>query len=455
MICFAATVLAVGVEPAQESDDGLVDLVIGLLADSDKDVRSLALEQVRTEAPGEAATRKFAAQLPKLSADAQVGLLGALADRGDVAARPAVLQLSAGSKQSEVRIAAISALGELGETADCELLIDSLADGTPSEQAAAKNSLVRLRGDAASAAIAERMTAAAPKLRAVLIDILQARRAVSTIPAILSAAVADDPVVRAAAMKALAQLAGAQHVAAMVRGVLKAETGAERAAAEKAVMFVCHRTADPERQAEPLLAVMDSMDHADRVALLPTLGRVGGPQALEVVETALADADPALHETGLRALCHWPDASVAARLLALARSEKQAEHRIMALRAAIRVAPLRDDRTDAERLELLKQALEMATRDEERLLAIQRARAIRTPETLRLVVTFLDQPDFAQAACETIVELAHHRGLREPNKAEFHQALDKVIATSRDAVVVDRAERYKQGQTWARPIATK
>ena len=56
-----------------------------------------------------------------------------------------------------------------------------------------------------------------------------------------------------------------------------------------------------------------------------------------------------------------------------------------------------------------------------------------------------------QPACETIVELAHHRELREPNKSEFDPALDKVIKLSTDAVVVDRANRYKKGETWARP----
>ena len=55
--------------------------------------------------------------------------------------------------------------------------------------------------------------------------------------------------------------------------------------------------------------------------------------------------------------------------------------------------------------------------------------------------------------CETIVELAHHRGLREPNKAEFDPLLDRVMATSKDEVVVDRAQRYKKGETWNRPKA--
>ena len=51
----------------------------------------------------------------------------------------------------------------------------------------------------------------------------------------------------------------------------------------------------------------------------------------------------------------------------------------------------------------------------------------------------------------SIVDLAHHRNLREPNEEEFHAALDQVIALSKDAVVVDRANRYKRDETWVRP----
>jgi len=93
----------------------------------------------------------------------------------------------------------------------------------------------------------------------------------------------------------------------------------------------------------------------------------------------------------------------------------------------------------------------MSRRDQERILVLQRARAVRIPETLRYVLPFVDEPKLSEHACETIVELAHHRGLREPNKAEFHGALDQVIRTSQNATTVDRARRYKNNQTWVRP----
>jgi hypothetical protein len=71
-------------------------------------------------------------------------------------------------------------------------------------------------------------------------------------------------------------------------------------------------------------------------------------------------------------------------------------------------------------------------------------------DTLRFVLPYLEKPEYAQEACATIVELAHHRKLREPNKAEFDKALDAVILLCKDTDLVTRAKRYKKGQTWER-----
>jgi hypothetical protein len=436
---------------AEDAGSELVQMVVTLLADNDKDVRAVGLEQVRNEAKGEAATKQFAAQLAKIKPAAQVALLSALADRGDVAARAAVVELLTTTKDEAVKIAGIEALGQLGEPSDAHRFVQSLSAGSKAEKSAARASLIQLPGEAVGAVIAGDMKQAQPSIRVTLIEVLAKRRALDTIPDLLSAAIDADPDVRAAAMAALGQLAGSEHLPGMVQGVLKTEKSPQHDAAERAVLAVCDRIKDPEKQAEPLLAVMNQLNEADRTAMLSTLGRVGGTEALKVVEAAIASSVPQQHESGLRGLCNWPNASVAPRLIELVSSDQHPEHRAMALAAVIRVAPLADERPASEKLALLQKALTMCTRDEERKSVVKRARAIRTMESLHFVVPYLDQPEFAQQACETVVELAHHRGLREPNKAEFDPALDKVIATSKDPVVVERANRYKKNQTWAKP----
>src|SRR5688572_9443369 len=109
---FFAVLLDSAAVNASAQDDAIT-LIVELLKDKDKDVRSVALEQVRTEAKGEAATLKFAEALPTLAPEAQIGLLSALASRSDAAAAPAVRKLLAETDLDAVKVAAIDALGWL------------------------------------------------------------------------------------------------------------------------------------------------------------------------------------------------------------------------------------------------------------------------------------------------------------------------------------------------------
>ena len=118
-------------------------MVVELLADKDNDVRALGFDQVRTSEPGEHATLEFAAQLRKLSPDGQIGLLSALADRGDPAARDEVLAVLNSTRDEGVKTAAIAAIGALANPADVQLLIKLVATGAPAEKAAAREQPVK------------------------------------------------------------------------------------------------------------------------------------------------------------------------------------------------------------------------------------------------------------------------------------------------------------------------
>ena len=99
----------------------------------------------------------------------------------------------------------------------------------------------------------------------------------------------------------------------------------------------------------------------------------------------------------------------------------------------------------------MKEAIKAAKTPEEQLLVINRTRTAYAVESGRFMLPYVDEPQFAQVACESIVEIAHHREVRDPNKSEFDKALDKIMQITKDPVVVDRAQRYKRGETWERP----
>jgi hypothetical protein len=159
----------------------------------------------------------------------------------------------------------------------------------------------------------------------------------------------------------------------------------------------------------------------------------------------LDSPDKAVQGAAVRALCNWPHAGVADKLLKLASDSENRTHRRWALRAYIRVVSLKSDRPAAETLAMLQHAFNLANGADEKRLAIERASTVRTIEAVTWIEQFLDDPDLAQAACRSLVELAHHRFLRQPNMKRFGPILDKVGKISDDPVIVERAKRYRLG----------
>ena len=117
------------------------------------------------------------------------------------------------------------ALGPLGETADVPLLVQLLARPPGGKVGRPGEPRPVARADRQCGDRRRVQARRSPAIRVELLGVLAARRAMDTVPALLAAAEDADPAVRAAAMAALGQLAGPEHVADMLKGVLKAEPG--------------------------------------------------------------------------------------------------------------------------------------------------------------------------------------------------------------------------------------
>ncbi len=435
---------------AADTPNEFLQLVVKLIGDSDREFRAAGLDHVRTPAGGSEGTKLFAGRLPELDSSGQAALVSALADRGDPAARPAIVGLLKSSADESVRTAAISALGKLGEPADLPLLMTYLSSKSAAEQAAAQATLTQMQGEKITKALAAELSSCSHATKAALIDVLAARRASNELPVFLAASVDDDAQVRTAAMAALGQLGSADQLAAMLPGILKAQKGGERDAAEKSVAMVCSRIDNEDQRGTQLIKALDAVDMAQRDQLLSLVGRAGGKKLIDFVGQIATASDAERRKLGIDALSKWPDASTADKLLEIANTTKDSAERSQAFQGYVKIAATRDKRNDGQRLDCMKQAMQAAKSNEEQLLVINRCRTAYDVETLRFVLPYVDKAPFAETACETIVELAHHREIRDPNKVEFNKALDQVIAISKNPEVVERANRYKRGETWER-----
>jgi len=380
-----------------------------------------------------------------------VQLISTLAGRRDAAALPGLVSMAASADES-VAAAAVRAIAALGGGAQVPMLVARLS-GVGQVKDAARAALVAIQGPDVSPQLAAAAgDAAAPAAtRGAIFEILAERRDRAAIPLFVAVAKADDPDLRAAAMRALAKLGGATEVPGMVVGYLTAVPGKERDDAERAILVVCAAGPEAKSAAAAVLAAYRAADPATQEAILSLVARVGDPEALAIIDAFVADPDPAKRKLGLTALSRWPDAAVKDRLLGLlAKTGDDGERRLL-VGTLIRIAPIPNNGlSDAQRLALLADTMTLCTNDDDRRRILERAGAIRTIETLRFIVPSLDAPPLAESAAKGVVELAHQQKLRDAHKPEFTAALDRVVTVAKDPVTCERAKRYLEGKTWER-----
>ena len=119
-----------------------------------------------------------------------------------------------------------------GEVADAVPLLEQAAEGSDLEKGAARQALVRLRGDEVNKAIVAAMSEGKPGAKVELLGVLAARNAQEALPAVMESVADADASVRLAALGALRYLADESNTAGIVGLIQGAKDDAERKKAE-------------------------------------------------------------------------------------------------------------------------------------------------------------------------------------------------------------------------------
>jgi HEAT repeat protein len=327
------------------------------------------------------------------------------------------------------------ALGSLGTAANVPVLAGKAAAGSPPEKRAARQALVRLHGDDVNAALVAAMDGAGPEVRVEALAALAARNAKDALPTVLKSVEDGDAAVRLAALRAVRFLADENNTAAIV-GILKAAgNDAERRQAELALLGACTR--GREACAGPIVAGLADAAVPARIALLHALARSGGAAALEAVAARLQDDDEAVRDEAVRMLSIWRDPAVKPHLLAIAEQDPSERHQTLAVRGLVRLARPHDD-APAD-LDLLKQAMGLAKRPQEKRLVVGVLGGVATLESLALATAALDDAAVAEEAGLAAVMIAEK--MKDAGKDEVRASMEKVEKVVKSPPVRARAQK--------------
>jgi HEAT repeat protein len=424
--------VAVSTARADEADQEIIKMVIDALKSSDPEMQTGAIAIVR-EIPGPEVTKALAQELPNLGAIAQVQLLSALADRGDVLALPAVVE--AGKSQDEsVRIASLRAIGQLGNAASVPVLAERAATSKGAEQKAARESLYRLRGAEVDAAILQSLPSATAKVKVELVGAIGERNIGNSVETLLKAARDEDRKVRVESLKVLKVIGKPEDLPAMVNLLLEIQGDADRTEAEKTIAVVAHKIEDKTRQAAAVLAVLPNVkDNPNRASLLRVLGRIGDSSSLPTLRTALGNREPEIQDAAIRALSDWPTSEPVGDLLKVAQTAENARYKTLALRGFVRLLGLESGRSAEETIDLYKKAMELAGDAQEKKRVLSGLAAARSVAALNMAAAYLDDLALHLEAESAAVQIAQGTYSSDPQRTK--EVLAKVVqGTKQDAL---------------------
>ncbi|MCA9015851.1 MAG: DUF1080 domain-containing protein, partial [Planctomycetaceae bacterium] len=195
-----------------------------------------------------------------------------------------------------------------------------------------------------------------------------------------------------------------------------------------------------EETAQTLAAAMKGASIEQQQLLLNQLAAIGGETALATVVEAARSNNDALQNTATDLLGKWVTIDVAPPLLELAKTLENNKYKIRALRGYIRVAR-QLNMTAEQQLEVCRNTLAVAERNDEKNLVFEVLRRYPTPQAVNFTVSLLKEKQLNPSASATLVTLAEQSA---PIDADLLQnALQQVIATTTNANLKQRAAQQR------------
>ncbi len=393
-----------GVILARQSEGA--SLLVELLQSEDKGLFGLGLSTAR-ELEGADVTESLVGALEQVWPERRALVILALADRGDAAVLPTMME-AAKSGSMQVRVAAVAALGRLGDATCIPVLLNAATETDEELSQAGKTALEVLPGDEVSKVLADRLGQAAGKERLVLIGVAGGRR-IAAVPLLLSAADDADPQVRSAALAALGEVVELNDLSALIQRVVTPRNAEDAEVVQRALNAASIRMPDREACAEQLAAAAGGASLPARMALLDVLSAVGGNKALQAIETAAKENNPELQDKATELLGRWMTPDAAPVLLDLAKSNVDDKYKIRALRGCIRILK-QFDVPEPERAAMCRAALAAAQRDAEKKLVLEVCGIHPSLATLNVAIESAKVPALKNDAVAAALAIAGKMG---------------------------------------------
>lgn len=344
--------------------------------------------------------------LPRLPEESQVQLLEVLSNYKAKSVLHSVTK-AIQSPDKKVRIAALKALENVGDASTVELLAQHAAKAEGKEQVTARNSLWNLDGASVDQAILLNLIKLTDQsIQEELIMSAGERRIADGKNLLFSKARSARSRNRLLAIRALKDVASPSDLPRLLQLLLNAPGERERTEIENTIAGVAGKSPDPIGRANAVKSMLpETEDTKKRTALLRVLGKIGDDSSLFLVRKALADENTEIQDAAVRALSDWPSVTPKEDLLHIVQTTSNNIHRVLALRAYVRMTGMESYRSPERAVLSLKEAMKRVDRPEEKKLILGILPRFACREALQLAESLLSEKDVEEEAKEAVKQI--------------------------------------------------
>ena len=342
--------------------------------------------------------------LKRSKAEVQPEIIYMLAGMGVDDALPEILDLlRKGDK--EVRMAAIPAIAKLGSEQQFDNLLLVLEGGDKDEIAAVKEALFILRGDQ----LMDQVATAVPELtgdaQAALIDVLAHRRAHAHWKTVSPYLENPDPVVRLAAYEAIQRMAGENDLPDLFTLLKRTNHEEETRLVQSGIIAVLSGLPQNPKTVGMVLSQMSNLPTDRKIPFYKILASVGGEQALETLSSAFGEGNQITKKAALDALSSFSGDGVGEVLLKISTDPNNKQYFDQSFSAYVR-ATGEGDYPDAQKLLLLRQAMDLANTAAQKRQVLAQVGRINSFSALVYAGQFLKDPEIQAAAASNVNRIA-------------------------------------------------
>ena len=436
-----------------ERDRSIWDVAFGFLWDFDAKIGRLIgpeKSEENTESNVIYTEQEQIDRFKKLPIGIQVALLEILGEKRDDTAITLV-RYGIKSENSLLSAAAYGALAGVGsvdenpENDSVTILVRKLAAETKSPEPGVTERVIarglgRTLLENADARITEAITnAKGIRLKKTLLEIAMTRRVYSYLPVFFQAFNDDTPAIRDMAIQGYGEIARVEDIDAILNAILESSRDEKRTALEQAALKICERNLNKSEQANPILEFYAKSDKTKRDALLGLFGKIGGPQAFEIVLQAMRNGSATVKMEAFQALCNWPDTTAMEELNRMSTKLVNKQLADEAYRGYLRSLTLPNERTAEETVALFEKAKQRADKPELQNELLRRIATVRSPKTLGFLAPFMENAETQDTAFLAILELARDDSFRAANRTKIDPLLETVLRNAKTSELSERA----------------